>query len=49
MWAAFSLQQHRSQVFKLSKDPLFVDKLRYIVGLYLSPSTATTKSPSLSN
>ena len=31
------LQPHRSQTFKLSTDPLFVDKVRDIVGLYLSP------------
>jgi transposase len=37
MWAAFGLQPHRSQTFKLSADPLFVDKVRDIVGLYLSP------------
>ena len=36
MWAAFGLQPHRSQTFKLSNDPLFVDKVRDIVGLYLS-------------
>ena len=35
--AAFGLQPHRSQTFKLSNDPLFVDKVRDIVGLYLSP------------
>ena len=34
---AFGLQPHRSQTFKLSNDPLFVDKVRDIVGLYLSP------------
>jgi transposase len=32
MWAAFGLQPHRSQTFKLSSDPLFVDKVRDIVG-----------------
>ena len=37
MWTAFGLQPHRSQTFKLSNDPLFVDKVRDIVGLYLSP------------
>src|SRR5882672_12328787 len=37
MWAAFGLQPHCSQTFKLSNDPLFVDKVRDIVGLYLSP------------
>ena len=28
MWTAFGLQPHRSQTFKLSSDPLFVDKVR---------------------
>jgi hypothetical protein len=37
MWMAFGLQPHRSQTFNLSSDPLFVDKVRDIVGLYLSP------------
>ena len=32
-----SLQPHRSQAFKLSRDPLFIDKVRDIVGLYLNP------------
>ena len=34
---AFGLQPHRVQTFKLSTDPLFVEKVRDIVGLYLSP------------
>jgi len=37
IWRAFSLQPHRQDTFKLSKDPLFVEKVRDIVGLYLSP------------
>jgi transposase len=37
MRVAFGLQPHHSQTFKLSNDPLFVDKVRDIVGLYLSP------------
>jgi transposase len=37
IWRAFALQPHRSESFKLSKDPLFVDKVRDIVGLYLDP------------
>ena len=39
MWNAFGLQPHRAETFKLSRDPLFVDKVRDIVGLYLSPPT----------
>src|SRR6266550_9436033 len=37
IWSAFGLQPHRSETFKLSSDPLFVHKVRDIVGLYLSP------------
>jgi len=37
IWTAFGLQPHRCESFKLSNDPLFVDKVRDIVGLYLSP------------
>jgi transposase len=37
IWRAFALQPHRSETFKLSKDPLFVEKVRDIAGLYLNP------------
>jgi transposase len=37
IWRAFALQPHRSESFKLSRDPLFIDKVRDIVGLYLNP------------
>jgi transposase len=37
MWQAFGLQPHRQETFKLSADPLFVEKVRDIVGLYLQP------------
>jgi hypothetical protein len=37
IWRAFALQPHRTETFKLSKDPLFIDKVRDIVGLYLHP------------
>jgi transposase/transposase-like protein len=37
IWRAFALQPHRSETFKLSKDPLFIDKVRDIVGLYMNP------------
>ena len=37
IWSAFGLQPHRSETFKLSPDPLFVDKVQDIVGLYMSP------------
>jgi transposase len=37
IWQAFGLQPHRTETFKLSTDPLFVDKVRDIVGLYMTP------------
>jgi transposase len=37
IWSAFALQPHRAETFKLSKDPLFIEKVRDIVGLYLAP------------
>jgi transposase len=37
IWQAFGLQPHRSETFKLSNDPLLVEKVRDIVGLYLDP------------
>jgi len=37
VWRAFGLQPHRSKGFHLSNDPLFVEKVRDIVGLYLNP------------
>ena len=37
IWRAFGLQPHRQDTWKLSKDPLFVDKVRDVVGLYLNP------------
>lgn len=37
IWSAFGLQPHRVETFKLSSDPMFVEKVRDIVGLYLDP------------
>ena len=45
IWRAFGLQPHRTETFKLSTDPLFVDKslpparsgVRDVVGLYINP------------
>jgi transposase len=37
IWQAFGLQPHRVESFKLSTDPLFVEKVRDIVGLYMEP------------
>ncbi|MFD9624089.1 hypothetical protein ACFWB2_43950 [Streptomyces virginiae] len=37
IWRTVALTPHRSQTFKLSTDPLFIDKVRDVVGLYLDP------------
>ena len=39
IWRAFGLQPHRTETFKLSPDPLLIEKVRDIVGLYLHPPT----------
>jgi hypothetical protein len=54
IWRAFGLQPHRAESFKLSTDPLFVEKVKDVVALYLDPperavvlckrSTATSRS-----
>ena len=40
VWRAFGLAPHRQDSWKLSKDPLFVAKVRDVVGLYLDPPEA---------
>jgi transposase len=40
IWRAFALKPHQSETFKLSPDPLFIEKVRDIVGLYLNPPEA---------
>jgi len=37
IWRAFALEPHRSETFKLSTDPFFIEKVRDVVGLYLDP------------
>ena len=37
IWRAFGLQPHRSDTFKLSPDPLLIEKVRDIAGLYINP------------
>ena len=37
VWRAFGLQPHRSKTFSLSNDPMFIEKMRDVVGLYMSP------------
>ncbi|WGQ03905.1 IS630 family transposase, partial (plasmid) [Pseudomonas amygdali pv. aesculi] len=37
IWHAFGIKPHLEKTFKLSTDPLFVDKVQDIVGLYLNP------------
>lgn len=37
IWRSFGLQPHRTESFKISPDPLLLDKIRDVVGLYLAP------------
>ncbi|WP_346078451.1 IS630 family transposase [Actinocorallia cavernae] len=37
IWQAFGLQPHRTETFKISPDPLLLEKIRDVVGLYLAP------------
>jgi len=37
IWRSFGLQPHRSETFKLSEDPYFIEKVRDVVGLYMAP------------
>ena len=37
IWRAFGLQPHRTETFKLSSDPFFIEKVSDVVGLYLNP------------
>ena len=37
IWRAFGLKPHRADTYTLSTDPLFIEKVRDVVGLYLNP------------
>jgi transposase len=37
IWRAHNLQPHRTETFKLSRDPMFLEKMTDVVGLYLNP------------
>lgn len=37
IWRTFGLQPHRAKTFQLSTDPFFVEKVKDVVGLYMSP------------
>jgi transposase len=37
IWRAFGLKPHLVDTWKLSTDPLFIDKVRDVVGLYVDP------------
>ena len=37
IWRAFGLKPHRTESFQLSSDPLLIEKVRDIVGLYMEP------------
>src|SRR5919112_5401633 len=45
IWKAFDLKPHRADTFKLSNDPLFVEKVFDVVGLYLHPPQGAPPSP----
>lgn len=36
IWRAFGLQPHKTEAFRRSADPAFVDKIRDVVGLYMA-------------
>jgi transposase len=40
IWRTFDLKPHRAGTFKLSNDPLFVEKVYDVVGLYVNPPEA---------
>jgi transposase len=40
IWRAFGLKPHLVEIWKLSTDPQFIDKVRDVVGLYLDPPQA---------
>jgi transposase len=37
IWRSHNIKPHRTQTFKLSRDPRFLEKLTDVVGLYLNP------------
>ena len=37
IWRAFGLQPWRTETFNISPDPLLIDKIRDVIGLYLAP------------
>ena len=37
VWRAFGLRPWRTETFKVSPDPLLIDKIRDVAGLYLAP------------
>jgi transposase len=37
VWRCHNIKPHRSETFKLSRDPKFLEKLTDVVGLYLNP------------
>ena len=38
IWHSHNLKPHRTETFKLSRDPRFLEKLTDVVGLYLESS-----------
>jgi transposase len=48
IWKDFGLKPHRTDGFKLSTDPLFIEKVVDVVGLYHNPTTTRPTRPSCS-
>jgi len=44
VWRAFGLKPWRQDEFKISPDPDLIEKIRDLVGLYLSPPVAAPRS-----
>ena len=50
IWRAFGLQPWRTETFKISPDPLLINKVRDVVGLYLAPpANAAVFAPASGN
>jgi transposase len=47
-WKAFKLKPHLADGFKVSTDPLFIEKVHDVVGLYLSPPEHAVWMPAAS-
>lgn len=44
IWHGFGLQPYRTETFRLSTDPLFIEKVREVIGLYLPAGSKKARS-----